>query len=1209
MFSVSRSFFVFAVLVIALPARSQCLDWYSGFGLPGSGIHGDIRTMIVHDPGTGPKLYACGRITPPGGSVAGNVEMWDGSAWQDLGANLTDSSGYPACDSIAWFDDGAGARLYAGGAFSQAAGMPAANLASWNGTSWSEVGGGLDGWVTQLAVYDDGSGPALYVAGLFTHAGGQSANRIAKWNGTSWSTLGTGLNDYVSLLAVADDGSGSKLYVAGAFTQANGSSANRFARWSSAGWSAMPLPGGTPVGLAQFDDGSGPRLWATSGDRVSRWNGTSWTYLGQILGGYSRTLAAIDEGGGTALYVAGEFDYIQSQPAHNIARYMGGSSWSALGGGVQPGIQGGGVFSLISYDSGAGPELHAGGYFTTAGYWPSASFARWGAPCTAPTITQQPSSVTAVFGQNPVFNVRAEGTAALGYQWRHNGVDLVNAPNHIEGATTQTLTIWAWNYGDAGLYDCVVSNAQGAAVSNAATFTVPAGGTTGVPFHLERILLPPEPATFFPPGTNYTSAGIPAQSATGEIVMTSSIPGATMLVEWDGTSLSPIAQTQTQAPGLAPGVVFSGSGWGSTIAASGVLAFQGGVQGPGISTGNNRGLWFRDASSTDLVVRREDPVPGDPPGNVFNEMNRYPRVNAAGQVVWLDEIYLGSNLQYRGLFEWTRAGGLQLVAREGTPAPGGGVFTRLQGYPELDEAGNVAFESRVDDGSGTPKEALFVRWGGTLLQVFRQGDAVPGLPVGTTFDGVQMFNLIFDGAGDLVFHAGVQVPGLGGMGILCRWSPSGITVILPPDPPAPGGAPGTTIRALELATANSVGDVAFLGDIFGACPTCPKKGLWLVGAAGVELIALSDPYPMPELPTSLHVASFQTVALNDLRQCAFVCNANSAAVAYGWTPQSGLFPLNVPGAQFEIAPGQYRTVSSSDFGGAGTIATGLRSSSLTNTGELAFRLGFTDGSQGVFLAAFDSIHALYHPCPIVYDEPIDARILPGQDATFSVVAGGQEPLAYQWRRNGVSLADGGALSGSTTPTLTIQAAIESDSGEYDVVVTNNCGSTTSAIARLAVEPGAPFCAGDGLDAAVTTPCPCANSGASGHGCANSVSSSGALLSATGAPNPDTVVLHGTGMPPTVSAIYLKGDLNTSGGTVFGDGVRCVDGNLIRMRTKQNAGGASEFPEAGEPLVSVRGQTPPGSGLTGYYQVYYRNASAAFCPPATFNVTNGYRITW
>ncbi len=79
--------------------------------------------------------------------------------------------------------------------------------------------------------------------------------------------------------------------------------------------------------------------------------------------------------------------------------------------------------------------------------------------------------------------------------------------------------------------------------------------------------------------------------------------------------------------------------------------------------------------------------------------------------------------------------------------------------------------------------------------------------------------------------------------------------------------------------------------------------------------------------------------------------------------------------------------------------------------------------------------------------------------------------------------------------------------------------------------------------------------------------------------------------------------------MFGDGVRCVDGNLIRMRTKQNAGGASEFPEAGEPLVSVRGQTPPGSGLTGYYQVYYRNASAAFCPPATFNVTNGYRITW
>jgi hypothetical protein len=79
--------------------------------------------------------------------------------------------------------------------------------------------------------------------------------------------------------------------------------------------------------------------------------------------------------------------------------------------------------------------------------------------------------------------------------------------------------------------------------------------------------------------------------------------------------------------------------------------------------------------------------------------------------------------------------------------------------------------------------------------------------------------------------------------------------------------------------------------------------------------------------------------------------------------------------------------------------------------------------------------------------------------------------------------------------------------------------------------------------------------------------------------------------------------------VFGDGVRCADGNLIRLGTVANVAGASSYPAPGQQLVSVRGQTPVGSGLTGYYQTYYRNAAPAFCPPETFNVTNGFVVVW
>ena len=156
--------------------------------------------------------------------------------------------------------------------------------------------------------------------------------------------------------------------------------------------------------------------------------------------------------------------------------------------------------------------------------------------------------------------------------------------------------------------------------------------------------------------------------------------------------------------------------------------------------------------------------------------------------------------------------------------------------------------------------------------------------------------------------------------------------------------------------------------------------------------------------------------------------------------------------------------------------------------------------------------------------------------------------------------------------------------------------------------GGPFCAGGGVDPNVTTACPCGNFGSVGRGCANSTNAAGAQLVATGTSNPDTAILQGSGMPATVSCIYLQGDALDD--VLFGDGVRCAGGSLLRLRTKTNVGGASSFPDSVETVtLSQRGGVTPGSGAVRYYQTYYRNAAAAFCPPETFNVTNGIRITW
>jgi len=155
-------------------------------------------------------------------------------------------------------------------------------------------------------------------------------------------------------------------------------------------------------------------------------------------------------------------------------------------------------------------------------------------------------------------------------------------------------------------------------------------------------------------------------------------------------------------------------------------------------------------------------------------------------------------------------------------------------------------------------------------------------------------------------------------------------------------------------------------------------------------------------------------------------------------------------------------------------------------------------------------------------------------------------------------------------------------------------------------PGVEFCFGEGSPVA----CPCGNTGVIGNGCGNSVNAAGANLLATGngSVSGDTVVLTGSGMP-NGSVLYFQGTTQLGGGAgiPFGDGKRCAGGSVTRLGTKTNVAGTSQYPGGGDLPVSVKGAVPAGGG-TRTYQAWYRNA-AAFCTPATFNLTNGVSIAW
>jgi Immunoglobulin I-set domain/PQQ-like domain len=87
------------------------------------------------------------------------------------------------------------------------------------------------------------------------------------------------------------------------------------------------------------------------------------------------------------------------------------------------------------------------------------------AAATAPTITQQPVSVTVIAGQSAAFSVMATGTAPLTYQWFINGT--------AAGTNSSTFSIAQTTTGQTGAQIHVkVSNPTGSATSNTVTLTV-----------------------------------------------------------------------------------------------------------------------------------------------------------------------------------------------------------------------------------------------------------------------------------------------------------------------------------------------------------------------------------------------------------------------------------------------------------------------------------------------------------------------------------------------------------------------------------------------------------------------------------------------------------------------------------------------------------------------------------------------------------------
>jgi hypothetical protein len=114
-------------------------------------------------------------------------------------------------------------------------------------------------------------------------------------------------------------------------------------------------------------------------------------------------------------------------------------------------------------------------------------------------------------------------------------------------------------------------------------------------------------------------------------------------------------------------------------------------------------------------------------------------------------------------------------------------------------------------------------------------------------------------------------------------------------------------------------------------------------------------------------------------------------------------------------------------------------------------LVLTGGSQN--LSIFDDTWTLptNAGAPTFTTSPTSQSMPAGHQVQFTAAA--QGPItSWRWLRNGQPVSNGERITGATTPTLTINALLDADAGQYQAEAGNTCGARRSNPATLTVVP-------------------------------------------------------------------------------------------------------------------------------------------------------------
>jgi hypothetical protein len=356
----------------------------------GSGVSGTVDDLKVKNN----QLYVSGFFNDAGGVAnTENLARWDGSQWQSLRSDLLMSD--PAEDRFYAVGVLANNNVFVAGDFNDSGDPLVVNMAYWDGAAWRGTGMGFEDGSTSfiggdsyaVAVHASGQ---VFVGGEFTEIGGQPVNRLAMWDGASWQDVGGSLNGDVSALLIRGD----ELYVGGGFTRVgNNLTAVKVAVYNIGTKTWAALGNGLPEGFVNELAFVGSTLYAGGSGFPSqtecclwKWDGATWAPFSQrfrtraFFGPFgARTSVQALFSDGEQLVVGGAFVDVEVRasaeriPSNDVFIYNPATdSISTFGTGADNGDVPAGINAITL----AGDGLYVGGSFTSINNAPTVNIAR-----------------------------------------------------------------------------------------------------------------------------------------------------------------------------------------------------------------------------------------------------------------------------------------------------------------------------------------------------------------------------------------------------------------------------------------------------------------------------------------------------------------------------------------------------------------------------------------------------------------------------------------------------------------------------------------------------------------------------------------------------------------------------------------------------------------------------------------------------------------